>query len=229
MIKAVIFDHDGVIADLEPLHAEADNLVLARYGAHFPDDKMAGLIGVSTLKSWEIFKELFKIPEAAEWLAEEKTGVVVRLIEKDGIAPSEGLLPLLKLLKEKGYKLAIASGQYRRVIDAVITQLKLGQYFDAIASCDDVTRGKPDPAVFLLAAKKLGTEPAECLVIEDSAPGIAAAKAAGMACVALRTPSTASHDISMADVAIDSLSELTTEQVNAINENNKNRTTGQNA
>lgn len=208
MIKAVLFDHDGVIADLEPLHAKADNLVLARYGAHVPEEKMTELIGVSTLKSWEIFKELFKIPEAAEWLAKEKTDTVLKLIEKDGIAPSEGLMPLLKLLKEKGYRLAIASGQYRQVIDAVATKLKIRRYFDTMVSCNDVARGKPDPEIFILAAKRLGLHPAECLVIEDSGPGIAAAKAAGMKCIALRTAATASHDLSMADKVVSSLAEV---------------------
>lgn len=216
MIKAVIFDHDGVIADLEPLHAKADNLVLARYGAHIPHEKMTELIGMATLKSWEIFKEMFRIPEAARWLAEEKTTTVIKLIEQEGVAPTEGLPQLLKLLKEKGYRLAIASGQYRNVIDAVITKLKIAHYFETIVSCDDVTRGKPSPDVFLLAAKRMSLKPNECLVIEDSAPGIAAAKTAGMLCVALRTLSTASHDFSMADKIIDSLSELTVEKINVI-------------
>lgn len=222
MIKGIIFDHDGVIADIEPLHAKADNAVLARYGAHVSEKENSELIGVSTLKSWELFKEMFKIPEAAQWLAEEKTNTVIRMIEQDGIEPSEGLIPLLGLLSKKGYKLAIASGQYRKVIDAVVAKLKISNYFNHIVSCEDVTNGKPAPDVFLLAARKLGLQPAECLVIEDSKPGITAAKSAGMACVALKTDSTRNHDLSIANTTVSSLSELMNANLELLSTNNKN-------
>ena len=123
----------------------------------------------------------------------------------EGIAASQGLLELLRDLRQHEYKLAIASGQYRQVIDAVISQLGIANYFRTIVSCEDTAKGKPNPEVFLITARQLGLSPSECLVIEDSASGVAAAKAAGMICVALRTPSTASHDVSKADLAVDSL------------------------
>lgn len=208
MIKAVIFDHDGVIADTEPIHFRADNAILARYGLSISAEANDSLVGISTKKSWEILREMFKIPEAAEWLAEEKTNEAARIIANDGIAPNKGLLQLLEQLKRKGYALAIASGQYRRIIDAVLAKLKIGAYFSTVVSAEDTTFGKPNPEVFLTAAKRLGAKPAECVVIEDSESGVTAAKAAGMACVALKTQATASHDVSKADVIIGSLSEF---------------------
>ena len=210
MIKAVIFDHDGVIADTEPIHFIADNAVLARYGFNISAEANDSLVGISTKKSWEILREMFKIPEAAEWLAEEKTSAAAGIIEKEGIAPNDGLLPLLERLHIKGYMLAIASGQYRKIIDAVLAKLRIGRYFSVIVSAEDTILGKPNPEVFLTAAKRLAVKPEECLVIEDSGLGVMAAKAAGMACVALRTASTASHDISIADLVVNSLAELNT-------------------
>lgn len=216
MIKAVIFDHDGVIADTEPIHFKADNAVLSRYGFNISAEANDSLVGLSTRKSWEIMREMFKIPEAAEWLAEEKTALAAGIIQRDGIKPNEGLLPLLQALRSKGYKLAIASGQYRKVIDAVLARLSIGSYFGVIVSAEETANGKPNPEVFLTAAKRLGVRPEECLVIEDSGSGVIAAKAAGMACVALRMPSTASHDVSKADVIIGSLSELDAAAINNI-------------
>ncbi len=208
MIKAVIFDHDGVIADTEPIHFRADNAILARYGFSISAEANDSLVGVSTKKSWEILREMFKIQEAAEWLAEEKTNEAARIIANGGIAPNKGLLQLLDGLKRNGCTLAIASGQYRRIIDAVLAKLRISSYFSTVVSAEDTTFGKPSPEVFLTAASRLGVNPAECVVIEDSESGVTAAKAAGMACVALKTQATASHDVSKADLIISSLSEL---------------------
>lgn len=216
MIKAVIFDHDGVIADTEPIHSRADNAILARYGFSISPEENDSLVGVPTKKSWEIMREMFKIPEAAEWLAEEKTREAARIIATDGISPNKGLLQLLDGLKRKGCTLAIASGQYRRIIDAVLAKLRIESYFSAIVSGEDTANGKPNPEVFLTAAKRLGVRPDECLVIEDSESGVTAAKAAGMACVALRMPSTARHDVSKADVIVGSLAELDAADMAAI-------------
>lgn len=211
MIKAVIFDHDGVIADTEPIHLRADNIVLSRFGYGTSASENESLVGVSTRKSWEIFRDMFKIQEAVDYLVQEKTRVAVEIIGKEGIKPNEGLLQLLEKLKSNGYKVAIASGQYRKVIDAVLTKLKIAGYFSVIVSGEETAKGKPDPEVFITAAKRLNTNPEECAVIEDSESGVLAAKAAGMLCIALRTPSTASHNVKAADKIIGSLKELSLE------------------
>lgn len=211
MIKAVIFDHDGVIADTEPIHLRADNIVLSRFGYGTSASENESLVGLSTRKSWEIFREMFKIPEAVDYLVQEKTSAAAEIIGKEGIKPNEGLLQLLEKLKSNGCKLAIASGQYRKVINAVLARLKIADYFSVIVSGEETAKGKPDPEVFLTAAKRLNTDPEECAVIEDSESGVVAAKAAGMLCIALRTPSTASHNVTAADKIVSSLSEITVE------------------
>ena len=211
MIKAVIFDHDGVIADTEPIHFKADNIVLSMFGYGIGASENESLVGISTKKSWEIFREMFKIPEEVDYLVQEKTRVAVEILGKEGIKPNEGLLQLLEKLKSSGYSLAIASGQYRKVIDAVLTKLKIASYFSVIVSGEETAKGKPSPELFLTAAKRLNMNPEECAVIEDSESGVLAAKAAGMLCVALKMPSTASHDITAADKIVSSLSEITME------------------
>ncbi|HIG98360.1 TPA: HAD family phosphatase [Candidatus Woesearchaeota archaeon] len=208
MITAVIFDHDGVIADTEPLHFRADNAILARYGASISAEANDGMVGMSTRKSWEIMRELFRLPQTAEWLAGEKTSEAVKIIRQEGIKPNEGLLPLLGMFRKAGFVMAIASGQYRRVVDAVISTLGISEYFSSIVTVEDVSLGKPNPEPFLAAAGKLGIPPVQCIAIEDSSAGVASAKAAGMKCIALKTPSTASHDFSMADKIVNGLKEL---------------------
>ena len=216
MIKAVIFDHDGVIADTEPISFIADNSVLARYGFSISSEENEALIGISSREGWVTFKEMFKIPEAVDWLVSEKTREAINIVKSSGIKPSEGLLKLISMLQSKGFKLAIASGANRAFIDAVLEKLGISSFFQAIISWENVAKGKPDPEAYIKTSQKLGISPSDCVAIEDSSSGIMAAKAAGMRCVALRMPSTASHDVSMADLVINSLSELSTESLSGL-------------
>ena len=94
--------------------------------------------------------------------------------------------------------------------------LNISGYFSIVVSCEDTAKGKPDPEVFFIAARKLGVAPEECVVIEDSSSGVMAAKAAGMTCIALKTPSTISHNVTMADKIVNSLSEIPVEGLDTI-------------
>jgi len=90
-------------------------------------------------------------------------------------------------LKMRGYPLALASSSPRAVVDAMLEELGLSRSFDAVIAGNDAARGKPAPDIFLLAARRLGVDPAKCLVFEDTLHGVAAARAAGMVPVAVRT------------------------------------------
>lgn len=104
---------------------------------------------------------------------------------QEGVDPIPGSLELIEELREAGFKLAVASSSIRAFIDTVLGTLDIRNRFDAIVSIEDVERGKPDPEIFLLAARRMGVKPIECFVIEDAISGIKAAKRAGMRSILL--------------------------------------------
>ena len=124
-----------------------------------------------------------------------------------------GGLELLAGLHAAGFRLALGSSAPPENVELVIERLELGRWLDAVVTGRDVTRGKPDPQVFLLAAERLGVPPARCVVIEDAPVGIAAARAAGMAAVALASTGRTRESLAAADLVIDRLDELSPERL----------------
>ncbi len=165
---AVIFDMDGVLMDSEPAICEAAILGLKEYGVTAVPDvaEKYGLVYKPEMKRrvYEIYLE----------------------IVKDRIKVFEGVHDLLKLLKEKEIPMALASSADRIKVDANLKSAEIPmRLFNAIISGENVERKKPAPDVFLKAAQAMGVNPVNCVVVEDAVNGIAAAKAAGMKCIAV--------------------------------------------
>jgi beta-phosphoglucomutase family hydrolase len=192
MIKAVIFDMDGVISDTQKLHASIESELLKRYGidlepgeitrryAGVPDDVF--LNEVSEVYRTKIDIDGFIVD--IDGFIDEKWMLMVRATQ-GGVDPIPGSLELIEELREAGFKLAVASSSIRVFIDTVLGTLNIRNNFDAIVSIEDVERGKPNPEIFLLAARRMGVKPNECVVIEDAISGIKAAKRAGMRSILL--------------------------------------------
>jgi beta-phosphoglucomutase family hydrolase len=185
--RAVIFDMDGVIVDSEPLHKEAFHAVLddlgygrdlARLGLNFDD-----YIGRSDFVLWQDFVARHHPPQTMEELITLKRDLVVAMIRRQ--EPLFDGLPELVASLAPRWPLAVASGSERAVIDAVLEIGDLRRHFGAVVSASEVTHGKPAPDIFLLAANRLGVPPEDCVVIEDSKPGVAAGLAAGMQVIAV--------------------------------------------
>ena len=123
---------------------------------------------------------------------------------------------LIRALRDGGWRLAVGSSAPPTNVEAHLRGLGCAELFDAVVTGACVTRGKPDPDVFLLAAERLGLQPAHCIVIEDAAPGIEAAHRAGMACVALCSEGHTHAELSAADLLVDSLGELTPARLSAL-------------
>lgn len=182
---AVIFDLDGVVSDTEKLHAQSGSHMFARYGVQMaPEDISAKFAGAKA--------EVVIATVLGDRVPQEQIGALVEEKWRDAIAlarehvdPVDGAPELIRTLAAAGVPLAIASGSIRAYVDVVLAQLDLAKYFQVVMTGDDVKNGKPDPEIFLTAAKKLGVDPQTCVVIEDGMNGMLAAKAAGMACVAL--------------------------------------------
>ncbi len=207
MIRAVIFDMDGVISDTQSMHAIVESDIVHDLGVDIsPDDITRRFAGVTdeyflaTLFPHEPLPSR-RLPEfqRRKW---EMMGHAAR----PGIVPVTGVHDLVAALHGNGFLLAVGSASPLFFIKQVLEALQLRRFFSSIASSDEVKNGKPAPDVFLLAAERLEIPASEAVVIEDSRNGMTAAKAAGMGCIGL-VPDR--HVRYPADVLVTSLAEVT--------------------
>ena len=185
--RAVIFDIDGTIVDNMHLHADAFAVFVERHGLPpLTRDDRARLDG---RRNSEIFPILFnRDVSREEWLAyeHEKEGLY-RELSKGRLSPMKGLLELIDRLRGDRIPMALATSAPKANVVHTLAELDLASAFPVIVRGDEVARGKPAPDVFIEAARRLGIDPADCLVFEDAPMGVEAAKAAGMSVVALTT------------------------------------------
>lgn len=179
-MKAVIFDMDGVIFDTERIYLEDWTNILKKYGYSLKKDFYISLMGKGRKVVKETFKKEFGQDLPIDEMYIEKDKLLFYRYEKDGIQLKEGAIELLDFLRENKYKIAIATSAKRNRLEIQMKKGGIESKFDAFVCSDDITKNKPDPEVFLAAAKKLGASPDECIVVEDSSAGIEAAYRAGM-------------------------------------------------
>ncbi len=185
MMKGVIFDLDGVIVSTDDYHYHAWKRMADDEGISFGRESNKYLRGVSRMESLEVVLrhgDKSYTPEEKRELAERKNRYYresLNDLTPDEILP--GVYPLLDSLRERNIKIAIGSSSKNTPV--ILEKIGLDKSFDAVADGNDISRSKPDPEVFLIAARKLGIKPAECVVVEDAEAGIDAALAAGMVAV----------------------------------------------
>lgn len=185
--RGVIFDLDGVLVSTDEYHYRAWKQLADRERIYFDRRINDRLRGVSRRESLEIILEAASRPyteEEKRKMAEEKNEMYRRLLQKltrDDILP--GVLNVLKELRRRGARLAVGSSSKNAPM--ILERTGLADRFDAVVDGNQITRTKPDPEVFLLAAKRLDLRPGQCSVVEDAVPGILAAKAAGMTPIAV--------------------------------------------
>ena len=209
MLKAVIFDMDGVLVDSEPLHRKAEQQVFSELGFSPEDLNMSNLVGKSRRLMWSELKEKFQLQESVEALMEYDNDVRVQIMKNaNNPEPIPGIPELLEELEEKQIQMALASSSSPEVIQTLVNKINLNSFFTIQISGDRVKRGKPFPDIFLEALNKLHVLPQNCVVIEDSENGIKASKAAKIACIGFNNPNTEKQDLSMADLVIHDLTKL---------------------
>ncbi len=202
--KAFIFDMDGVIIDSEPIHARAKLAVLEEYGVKLADPKaeLEAFVGRSAKDFWQTMKARYSHILKPEWhvMADRKYEIYMDILANDKtLKPIEGVVDLLQRLQDKGYHIALGTSSVRTMAETVLKQLEVIDFFEEIATSDEVEKAKPAPDIYLKAAEKLGLKPEDCNVVEDAAAGVRAAKAAGMYCIAIVNPSSGAQDLSPAD------------------------------
>ena len=211
MISGVIFDMDGVIIDSEPMHYK----VFMRYaketlGLDITGEEYNTFIGSTNTRIFTVLKEKYHLKAGVSKMVNEydKNIEEFLLSSQEIILPIKGVDILIDQLYKDNLRLAVASSAAKKRIDLVIAMFNMDKYFSVKISGEQVRQSKPAPDIFLLAAKTLGLEPEECVVIEDSKNGVAAAKAAGMKCIGYNNPHSGNQDISRADRIIHSFAEL---------------------
>jgi beta-phosphoglucomutase len=206
--RAVLWDMDGVLVDSGELHYQSWLETLTTQSIPFDREKFRSTFGMNNNGILTIL--LGKPPEAdfLEMVSDRKEGLFRELIH-GRLQLLPGVLGWLEQIHERGTLQAVASSAPQANIQATMDELNIRQYFSALISAYSMP-GKPDPAVFIEAARQLGVEPEQCVVVEDAVAGIAAARRAGMKCIAVCTTHPRSA-LSAADIVVESLEELTLE------------------
>jgi HAD superfamily hydrolase (TIGR01509 family) len=181
---SVIFDLDGTLVDSEPNYYEASRRLLAEHGIAFTWQDNEQYVGISTWETLGAWQERYGITAPRIELLGELNHRYLELARTATRTYPE-MRKFVELLAGAGVPMAVASGSSPEAIEAILAGTGLDAYLRTTVSADEVAHGKPAPDVFLEAARRLGADPADCVVLEDAAPGAAAAHAAGMRCIAI--------------------------------------------
>lgn len=223
MLKAVIFDFDGIITDSEILHFRAFNQILEQFNVQITKPEYyKNYLGYSDRDCYAALVEEGRLPITVQQIPDliaQKKKVYLHLAQTEGQIIA-GVRPFLELLHDHRIPLGICSGALQSEIESILEQAHIRSYFFTIVAADHVTRGKPHPEGFLLALQQLqqfnGSITAQgCVVIEDAHWGLKAAQAAGMPTVAV-TNSYPAEQLSMADQVVNQLDEITMDDLDAL-------------
>ena len=209
MIKAILFDLDGLMFDSEPHSLASWEAVLEERGVTLDQPTIDSILGRRIDATARTLIDKYHLSDTVQGLADAKTKYQIAHLDGN-VPPMPGMIELLDEIDRRGMPKAIASSGIRPYVEAVLRVNGLLDRFSVIITGDQVAHGKPAPDVFLAAARALNVEPQDCLVLEDAPAGVQAAQAAGMMCIAVPDHGVAQLDLSQADRVVTSLHEVRT-------------------
>jgi beta-phosphoglucomutase family hydrolase len=216
LLKAVIFDMDGVIVDTEPMHAKAAVLALKKFNVDTTVQYAQQFIGSTIFHMAKTMIDDFKINVTVQQLVDANNEMKALLHKTEGHIVIPYITQVMEDLHNNGIKLIIASSSEAPAIEEVIEAIHMKELFNGYVSGCTVSHPKPAPDIFLKAAERLGVAPEECLVIEDSYNGVTAAKAAGMTCIGYVNPNSGNQDLSQAEMLVEGFDEVDYEFINSV-------------
>jgi HAD superfamily hydrolase (TIGR01509 family) len=205
-LEAVLFDMDGVIIDSEPLWSDAEKQLLARRNLPYSPSLKTAMMGRDARGAVGYLIEHYSLTESLGKLIEERNQLIAELF-KEHLKAIPGALDLVRSVIAAGILTGLVSSSPKPLVELALEKLVTTGLFDLTLSGDQVVRGKPAPDIYITAAEKLGVKPEYCLVIEDAPHGVAAAKDAGMCCLAIST-SVSVVELAMADKVVSGFEEV---------------------
>lgn len=206
MIKACLFDMDGLMFDTETAYSVVQEKMSAKRGKVFTVDVKTPLMGKRAHEVMLLLKAFWETNEGVEELLREQDEMLVELYNTS-VEKLEGLDTLLAFLNKHGIRKCIGTSSRKFLVDVLLEKHGLQKEFEFVVSGDMVSRGKPDPEIYTLCLEKLGLDPSECLVLEDSRNGVKAGKAAGCMTCAIPSLFTRHEDFSISDIIASSLAD----------------------
>jgi HAD superfamily hydrolase (TIGR01509 family) len=210
-LKAILFDHDGTLVDSEYSHYEMWASVLDSHGITLTaDEYIRHHAGIPTPSNAACIVDKYRLQISPSVLIEAKNAATESFLSKQAFPLTTGAREIIDFFSKKDIKLAVVTGAGKEGVDATLLSNSFADKFHAIVSGDDVDNSKPSPDCYLLALECLAVSASECIAIEDSENGVAAAVSANIPCIAISTPMSIHHDLSQAMKIFANLNEAKT-------------------
>jgi pseudouridine 5'-phosphatase len=206
LFRAAVFDMDGLMFNTEDLYTLVGSELLRRRGCEFTSELKDAMMGLPPRPSFEKMIQWHHLADTWDALTRESNEIFIRLLPGH-LAPMPGLLELLDGLEAAKVPKAIATSSCRELTEACLSPFQFQRRFQFVLTAEDIAHGKPNPDIYLIAARRLGVPPAEVLVLEDSENGCRAANAAGAFTVAVPGEHSRNQDFSMASLVLESLAD----------------------
>jgi HAD superfamily hydrolase (TIGR01509 family) len=206
LMRAVVFDMDGLMFNSEDVYTVVGTELLRRRGHTFTAELKDAMMGLQAQPSFEQMIKFCNLKETWQELSTESNGLFIEFLPSY-LTPMPGLLELLDALEQAKIPKAIATSSARALADPCLSPFGLQKRFQFILTAEDIVQGKPHPEIYRTAAQRFGIQPAEMMVLEDSRNGCLAAAAAGAVTVAVPGDHSRQHDFSMAAFVADSLAD----------------------